>query len=526
MDHGVIDLGSRCTGEDQGLDAGHDLRSERFKWNVLIVAAGNQNDLLREGAQSRDRAGGRGSDRIVIIAHAVLDPDELDPVLDPAEAAGNGTDALIRDLAADGQDGSHVVFHVMQPGKQDVGLIHQPLRGLALSPDRPVAEEDAALRLALPGELQHPALCLGNEGMRDLVVHVEDQRIVRCLVQIEVLLCGHVFRHILVDVQMVRGQIRDHRHVRTVGEVHELERRELQHDLVRRLHLVRLVQKGRADVAAQPDAVTFFFVEFRNQRGGRRLAVGAGDGCDPAGADREEGLHLGGDDGSGLAQGLDLRGVRVKTRRAEYDVARKTVQIVRPQVELRAAAFEVQDLVVQLIPGRLVAAGDVNAVVQQQTDQRTVADADAQHQNALAAQRFKIGIQSCQIRSSFQAGDPPNHQSSPIPTLIRKSALKVVTMHRDRARVTLLGITVKEDSNPDRARRSTIACGSFSTTRDPARLFGLPTDCLILYSFSSVVQFRAWISSSSSRRALDCSSTCFCSLATSTVEEILISVLE
>ena len=235
--------------------------------------------------------------------------------------------------------------------------------------------------------------------MRDRVVPIQNQNVAGLLVQIEVLLGRHVFLHILVDIQMVRRQIRDHGHVGAVGEVHQLEGGELQDDLILGADLIRLVQQRCADVAAEPDAEALLFEHLRDQRRGRGLAVGARDRDDRRGTDGEEGLHLGADDRALIPQRSDLRRIGMQARRAEYHVAGDPVQIVLPQVEPRALRFQLQDLGVQLFPRRFVAAGHVDPVAEQQPHQRSIADAHAQDQDPTALEHFKIYVQSRHIRS-------------------------------------------------------------------------------------------------------------------------------
>ena len=82
--------------------------------------------------------------------------------------------------------------------------------------------------------------------------------------------------------------------------------------------------------------------------------------------------------------------MRVQPRRAEDDVALKILQIIFAKMQLRALALEIEHLGIQIPAEGFVAAGRFDAVAQQQTHQRAIAHADAQHQYALALQLFKI----------------------------------------------------------------------------------------------------------------------------------------
>ena len=61
------------------------------------------------------------------------------------------------------------------------------------------------------------------EGGGDGVVAVEHQQILFPLIAEDVLLSVHILLHILVDVQMVGGQIGYHRPLGAALHVHELE---------------------------------------------------------------------------------------------------------------------------------------------------------------------------------------------------------------------------------------------------------------------------------------------------------------
>ena len=228
--------------------------------------------------------------------------------------------------------------------------------------------------------------------MGEGVVHVEDQGIAGALRTIDVLLGVHVFRHVPVPVQVVGGQVGDDGDVGAQGEVHELEGAELHHGEVRRVHLLRQGQEGGADVAAQPDLPARLLQQPGDQGGGGRLAVGAGDGDDGAGAHPEEGLHLGGDLRARFAQGGELGPVRLQAGGAEDHVAGQILQIVRPCLQAAAPGLQGEHLLLQLFIGRGVAAGDVAAMLQQHAHQGPVADAQTEHQDFFAGQGIEPGV--------------------------------------------------------------------------------------------------------------------------------------
>ena len=201
----------------------------------------------------------------------------------------------------------------------------------------------------------------------------------------------HIFRHILMHIQMVGGQVGDNGDVGAAREVHELEGAELHHGEILRLHLLRQGQQGRADVAPQPDPASGLPEQLRDQRGGSRLAVGAGHGDDRAGAHPEKRLHLRGDLRAGLLQRRKLRPGRMQAGGAENNIALQPLQIIRPHLQAAATGLQGQDLGLQLFIGRGVAAGDVAAGLEQHAHQGPVADPQAEHQDLFARQGLEPG---------------------------------------------------------------------------------------------------------------------------------------
>ena len=92
--------------------------------DVLIVAAGDQQNFFFKAAQAGNGTAGRGCDGIIVELHAVFDPYQLDPVLHAAEGGCHAANGLILHQAFHRQDGGHVVFHIMLTGQQD-GLLIQ-----------------------------------------------------------------------------------------------------------------------------------------------------------------------------------------------------------------------------------------------------------------------------------------------------------------------------------------------------------------------------------------------------------------
>ena len=69
------------------------LNAQSVEGHALVLAAGDENDLLRKGIQPRDSPGRTGGDGIIVIADAGELPDKLNAVLNALER--------LRDLALD-----------------------------------------------------------------------------------------------------------------------------------------------------------------------------------------------------------------------------------------------------------------------------------------------------------------------------------------------------------------------------------------------------------------------------------------
>ena len=200
---------------------------------------------------------------------------------------------------------------------------------------------------------------------------------------------GDVLLVALVDVQVVGGQVRHHGDAGALRHGHQLEGAQLQHREIVGGDVRRVAQQGPADIAPQVDGLPGGLQQLGDDGGGRRLAVGAGDGDQRAGADVKKDLHLAGEDAAPLHGGGELRHVGPEAGGAEDYVLRQVRQIVLPQLQPAAVGGQLRPQVSQV---RLfVPAGDGDPPIQQQADQGPVADADADDGHGLAPQ----GVQIC-----------------------------------------------------------------------------------------------------------------------------------
>ena len=235
-------------------------------------------------------------------------------MLHAAEILCHGADAFVADQSLHRRHGSHVVFDVMDTGQQNI--LH--IEYLLPPAHNPVPLLPNAVGGSLPGEemgLPRPGKSGGNG-----IVGIEHQQIPRLLEAENIFLGLHIFFHVLVDIQMVGGQIGNHRPLGAAGHIHQLEGAELHHRIVLRLHPAAQGQQGRADIAPQPHGFPCRFQHFRNQRGGGGFAVGAGDGNQMAGGHPEKHVHFRGDFRPLLPQAANGGISRMHSRCAEHHI--------------------------------------------------------------------------------------------------------------------------------------------------------------------------------------------------------------
>ena len=194
---------------------------------------------------------------------------------------------------------------------------------------------------------------------------------------------------------MVWRDIRDDGDVRAALHRVQLEGAELQHSEIVRLYLRYLAQQRVADVAAEMDGVTRVLQKLGYNGGCGGLAVAAGYGDRAAWAQREEHLHLRGNNASARLGIFKMLVKRHETGRAEYNIMVKPVKVLFPQLELCAHVDKLQTLHAHIGEGALVADSHVAAAAQQKPDERGVAHAHADNGDAFSFQALYVIIQ-CQ----------------------------------------------------------------------------------------------------------------------------------
>ena len=176
--------------------------------------------------------------------------------------------------------------------QRDVGHREHRRGGPRLNGDHVICDACGAVADARgEAELVHAALGDGGHLARDRVIEAEDRVIEREAHQTPLGL--GIRREIPVPVQVIRRDVEDagDRAARLEDRL-DLEGRELEDNPVGLAHRVESLEHGHADVAAEMDALTGTLEDRRDQRGGGRLAVGAGDPADARAAALEDQVHL------------------------------------------------------------------------------------------------------------------------------------------------------------------------------------------------------------------------------------------
>ena len=365
----------------------NNFRTQHIKGNVLIVSPGDQNDLLCKGAEAGDGPGGTGGDGVVVVPDAIYRAYQLNAVLHAAEAAGKEPDGLVRHQAVDRSDSRHIVLHVVAAGQKDVGQgQYLPVSVPIGTPDSLILYIDTPLQHLAAAEAHHITGSLPGKAAGNLVVPVEHGKVLRALVDKDILLGRHILLHGLMYVQVIGGHVGDNGDLGTHIHGHQLEGGQLQHHHVVRLHIGGLGQQGLADVAAHIDVIPGFFQQLGDDGGSGGLSVTSGDGDDLTGTDLEEHLHLRGDDAPALSGGQQGRGVGPEAGRPENDVLVQAVHVVGTKANFRPQALQLFDEAVEVLSFFFVAGRYRQSGPQQHLDQRRVGHANTDNRDALSLQ--------------------------------------------------------------------------------------------------------------------------------------------
>ena len=182
---------------------------------------------------------------------------DLESVLHPAKLPRDLRADFIRDKSFRRGKGCEIVKYVVLAGNADFGFWQD---GPFLCPA--YTGEDAVFKISALGDrlpvrkmadmCSRKAFIIG----RVRIVCVQDQAAAFRLVNEDLPFGVDIVLKVLMLVEMVGGQIRDHRDIRAAVHAVELEGAELQHHNVVRAHVRDLTQERIADVAAQVYTIT------------------------------------------------------------------------------------------------------------------------------------------------------------------------------------------------------------------------------------------------------------------------------
>ena len=130
----------------------------------------------------------------------------------------------------------------------------------------------------------------------------------------------NILLHILVDIQMVGGQICHHSHIRAFTHGDQLKAGKLHHSTVLRLDGLDLRQQGPANISSQVNGLPLGFQKFCDNGGGSGFTVAAGNGIDLAGAKLKKHFHFAGDHCSPFPGGFQLGKMIPHTGCAENNI--------------------------------------------------------------------------------------------------------------------------------------------------------------------------------------------------------------
>ena len=311
--------------------------------------------------------------------------------------AGEGRADLTHGLdgyaAPDGGAGGQQVFHIVEAAQLNL-LAGQDRRynavlGIA---EHVVAlpQERAPVGLVQTGEPDLLALAVLLHAAGDVVLKAQHSTAGRHLPQQDVALGVDVLLHILVVVQVVRGDVRDHSHLRAAAHADELEAGQLDDGHGIRGHVGQLGQQRRADVAAQEHPAARSLEHLGDQRRRRGLAVGAGHGHDLAGAKLKEKLHLARDHCAGFQRSLQCGLVVLIARCAHDDVLPgEAVGIMLAQAQIHLQAAQRVGVVTEVVQALfLVAERDLRAQLDELLNAALVADARTDKGNLFALNKI------------------------------------------------------------------------------------------------------------------------------------------
>ena len=174
----------------------------------------------------------------------------------------------------------------------------------------------------------------------------------------------------------------------------ELERAEFQNGDIVFFHQRHITEKRAPDITAEMHRIAGGFQKLRDHGRRRGFTVAARNRDRPAGTKQEKDLHLGRDDAPLFSGGKKILVKGHQARRTENKILVEPFQIRLAQLQLRMERDQLFPVPAKYVKRALVTNGNMASVFKKQTDQRHIADARADHGDALIPNRLYVFLKS------------------------------------------------------------------------------------------------------------------------------------
>ena len=175
---------------------------------------------------------------------------------------------------------------------------------------------------------------------------------------------------------MVGREVGDDGNIRAFSHGVKLKARQLQHRHILRRNGLNVRQQGTSQIASQVHGIALRLQQLCHKRCRGGFAVAPRDGNELAGAQLKKNLHLACDPAAPCTRLLQRGVVKAHSGRFENQLPGKPFQVVFPQVQRHSQLQELLCNRAKLLCRPLVARGDDGALLDQQPDERGIADPD------------------------------------------------------------------------------------------------------------------------------------------------------
>ena len=352
---------------------GDDGVGEGVEGEVLVVAAGDEEDGGVEGVEGTEDGVRVGGDGVVVVEDALEVADELEAMREGLEGLKRGgDDGGIDAEGADDAECGEDVLDIVGADEGGVGKGEGEGTGAVGEVGEGGVGPGAKGGTGGAGEEEDAGGGERLEGAHDGVVEIEDGEVGAGLVTDGDLLGGGVVGHGLVAVEMVGLDVGDNGDLggeHELAEIIELEGGYFEDDVVGGGDATPFGEEGMADVAAEPGDAAGGFEDVGDEGGGGGLAVGAGDGEDGSGTELEEDVHLGGDGDAGGAGSGELGTIAGDGGGGNDEGGLGEIGTdVAAEDETDGEVADLGEGVLELVGGGAVGDGDVGAEVAEEAD--------------------------------------------------------------------------------------------------------------------------------------------------------------